>query len=82
MTGTLYGLGVGPGDPELVTMKKLGQLLEDQNKQVDDLITVIKIDRKATYAIMVKITDELGLAQIDKFSLAPLTDDDRKGLPS
>lgn len=72
----------GAFKPELVTMKKLGQLLEDQNKQVDDLITVIKIDRKATYAIMVKITDELGLAQIDKFSLAPLTDDDRKGLPS
>lgn len=26
MTGTLYGLGVGPGDPDLVTMKVLGLL--------------------------------------------------------
>ncbi|MGH7126006.1 MAG: SAM-dependent methyltransferase, partial [Stellaceae bacterium] len=26
MTGTLYGLGVGPGDPDLVTVKVLALL--------------------------------------------------------
>lgn len=73
----------GAFKPELVAVNKLAQLLEDQKKQVpgDDLITLIKIDRKANYGIMVRITDELGLAEIDKFSLTPLTDDDRKGLP-
>lgn len=73
----------GAFKPELIAVNKLGQLFEDQKKQVpgDDLITLIKIDRKANYGIMVRITDELGLAEIDKFSLAPLSDDDRKGLP-
>jgi precorrin-2/cobalt-factor-2 C20-methyltransferase len=26
-TGTLYGIGVGPGDPELITLKALKVLL-------------------------------------------------------
>jgi precorrin-2/cobalt-factor-2 C20-methyltransferase len=30
MTGTLYGLGVGPGDPELVTVKAFRRLKESQ----------------------------------------------------
>lgn len=73
----------GAFKPEMVPVKKLGQLFEDQKKQVpDELITLIKIDRKANYGVMVRITDELGLAEIDKFSLAPLTEADRKGLPS
>lgn len=28
MTGTLYGLGIGPGDPELITLKALRRLRE------------------------------------------------------
>jgi len=47
----------------------------------DELIVLIKIDRLATYNTMVRITDELGLAEIDKFSLVPLDDTDRKAVP-
>jgi hypothetical protein len=38
---------------------------------------VIKIDRKAAYHWMVDILDEVALGNLERFSLAPLTDDDR-----
>ena len=43
-----------------------------------NLITLVKVDRKSKYANMVRIIDELRLAQITRFSLAPLLDQDRK----
>ena len=33
MKGTLYGLGVGPGDPELITLKAL-RILEQGSKNL------------------------------------------------
>ena len=35
MTGTLYGLGVGPGDPELLTLKAL-RVLQDADVIIHD----------------------------------------------
>ena len=30
MTGTLYGLGIGPGDPELLTLKAVRLIRENE----------------------------------------------------
>jgi biopolymer transport protein ExbD len=68
----------GPFKPEEIRLADLAKVLNNEKKQVDDLITLIKIDRMANYGAMVRITDELNLAAIDKFSLVPLTDDDKK----
>jgi biopolymer transport protein ExbD len=70
----------GAFKPEPVTIGQLGKVLNNEKTQVDDLITLIKIDRAATYESMVRITDELGLAELDKFSLVPLTDDDKRAV--
>ena len=41
-------------------------------------MTLVKVDRKAKYDMMVNIMDELNLAEITRFSLAQLTDSDKK----
>lgn len=68
--------------PEEITLSQLAAVLKREKDQLPegDLITLIKIDREATYQTMVRITDELGLAEIDKFSLVPLKDEDRKAV--
>jgi biopolymer transport protein ExbD len=42
------------------------------------LITLVKVDRDANYKMMVDIMDELNLANITRFSLAPMTDKDKQ----
>ena len=41
------------------------------------LVTLVKVDRKAKYETMVNMMDELNLANITRFSLAPMLDQDK-----
>ena len=34
MNGTLYGVGVGPGDPELMTLKAVRMIRENESSAV------------------------------------------------
>lgn len=72
----------GAFKPEEVAWEQVPRILNQEKDQLPEgeLIVLIKIDRAATYETMVTITDELGLAEIDKFSLVPLNDDDRKAV--
>ena len=45
MKGTFYGIGVGPGDPELLTMKAVKAI------QKVDIIIAPKTEKKAKEAI-------------------------------
>jgi biopolymer transport protein ExbD len=67
-------------DPKLqkLSFKDLRKFLVDELRANPKLITLIKIDREATYNNMVDLMDELNLAQITRFSLAPMKDDDKK----
>jgi hypothetical protein len=38
---------------------------------------VVKVDREGTYDMMVNMLDELALANVTRFSLAPMTDQDK-----
>ncbi len=42
------------------------------------LITLVKIDRDGTYKMLVDIMDELNLANITRFSIAPMLDVDKE----
>lgn len=61
-----------------VEFKELRKFLVDELRGNPKLITLIKIDREATYNNMVDLMDELNLAQITRFSLAPMKDEDKK----
>jgi biopolymer transport protein ExbD len=56
----------------------LGRLLKERNAANPKLITLIKVDGKAKYIDMVDVMDELNINNIQRFSLAPMLDDDKK----
>ena len=64
--------------PEKVEFKALRQMLVQKNQQNPKLVTLIKIDRKGKYKMMVDVMDELNLANVTRFSLAPMKDDDKR----
>lgn len=71
-TGTIFwNMGVDP--PERIEFKNLRKLLIERSKANPKLITLLKVHREGTYNMMVDIMDELNLAEITRFSLAPLT---------
>ena len=64
--------------PEKVAFKDLRSLMSRQSAANPKLITLIKVDRKGKYHMMVDVMDELNLANITRFSLAPMQDADKK----
>jgi len=64
--------------PEKVAYKDLRSLMARQSAANPKLITLIKVDRKGKYHMMVDVMDELNLANITRFSLAPMQDADKK----
>ena len=77
--GSIYW-NIGVEKPQKVEFKDLRNLMRQRLQQNPKLITLIKIDRKGKYHMMVDIMDELNLADITRFSLAPMLDADKKRL--
>lgn len=79
--GTIYW-NIGQDDPknppQKVDYSKLRAMMKEKIQQNPKLITLIKVDRKGKYHMMVDIMDELNLADITRFSLAPMTDQDKQ----
>jgi len=69
---------IGIEAPVKIEYKDLRKFLADKNAGNPKLVTLVKIDRKAKYDFMVNLMDELNLADVTRFSLAPLTDADKK----
>ncbi len=63
--------------PVKVEYKELRKLMLQQMAANPKLITLIKVDRKGKYHMMVDIMDEMNLANIQRFSLAPMLDADK-----
>ena len=77
--GSIYW-NVSEDPPTKVEYKNLRTLMTQKLQQNPKLITLIKVDRKGKYHMMVDIMDELNLANITRFSLAPMLDADKQVL--
>lgn len=75
--GTIYW-NVAFDDPQKVAFTDFRTLLEQKNQENPRLITLIKIDRKGKYSMMVDLMDELNVANVTRFSLAPMQDADKR----
>ncbi len=69
---------IGTEKPAKVSTMDLKKILKEKNSANPKLITLIKVDRKGKYIMMVDIMDELNVADITRFSLAPFGDADKK----
>ena len=67
----------GSEAPTKISFDGLRPLLLEQNRSNPKLITLVKVDRDGKYTQMVDVMDELNLANVTRFSLAPLTDKDK-----
>jgi len=75
--GSIYW-NIGTDKPEKVSSIELKKVLKEKNSANPKLITLIKVDRKGKYIMMVNIMDELNVADITRFSLAPFDDKDKQ----
>jgi biopolymer transport protein ExbD len=69
---------VGIERPQKIAFSELRAFLQGKSSSNAKLITLIKIDRKAKYHNMVDILDEIQLAGVIRFSLAPMLEQDIK----
>jgi Biopolymer transport protein len=73
-----WNMGNEPTALKKVALKEFRPLLVERLRGIPKLITLVQIDREAKYNDMVDIIDELNLANITRFSIAPLKDTDKK----
>lgn len=69
---------IGMDAPEKIEWTKLRGFIRERSVANSKLVTLIKIDPKAKYEIMVNIMDELNQADMQRFSIARLNDQDKK----
>lgn len=74
--GSIYW-NMGTDKPAKVEYKDLRALMMGKAEANPKLITLLKVDRKGKYHMMVDIMDELNLANITRFSIAPMLDADK-----
>lgn len=74
--GNIYW-NFGTDAPRLLEQKELRGFLRDRSALNPTMITLVKVDRKGKYSVMVDLIDQLRLAKVTRFSLAPLLDQDK-----
>ncbi len=81
---TIYW-NIGFEKPVKIPFVGLKELIIEQYSRNSELITLLKFDRKAKYRSLIDILDELQLAKVGRYSIAPLQKSDRdilKTIPS
>ena len=68
---------MGSEIPHKIAFNQVRPLVTERSKANPKLVTLIKVDREGTYHSLVDIMDELNLASITRFSLAPMEQADK-----
>jgi biopolymer transport protein ExbD len=68
---------VGIEKPQKVEYNNLRSFLKERASTNPKLVVLLKIDREGKYNMMVNIIDELNLATISRFSIAPMENADK-----
>ncbi len=75
--GTIYQ-NFAQEAPTKIEFTGLQKFLKQSLQQNPKLITLLKVDRKGKFKMMVDLIDELNLADVTRFSIAPMLDEDTK----
>lgn len=73
---TFWALGKTPYQES--KFDKLESIFAAEGKKNPKLVVLVKIDRLTKYKYMVNIIDQLQFAELNRFSLAPLTPEEKK----
>ncbi len=68
----------GTDKPQSIAYNKLEKFFVEKSQQNSKLVILLKFNRKSKYHMMVDVIDKLNLAKLDRFSIAPMTDNDIK----
>jgi biopolymer transport protein ExbD len=68
---------IGIESPKKIEFTDLRAFLAERSATNPKLVTLVKVAREGKYDMMVNMMDELNLANITRFSLAPLLDADK-----
>jgi len=69
---------LGKNSPQEAPFDKLESIFAAEGKKNPKLVVLVKIDRLTKYKYMVNIIDQLQFAELNRFSLAPLTPEEKK----
>ena len=79
LPGDRYKWKVGDVPPEEVEWSQLPNVFKaEKAKNEKKIVVVIKVHPEAKFHSMVDIIDELDALKLNRFALAPLTDEDKK----
>ncbi len=67
---------IGLEDPQAIETTELHTVVAQYRQDNPALAAVIKIDRKAPYHLMVDVLDEVTIGNLNRYSLAPFTEED------
>jgi biopolymer transport protein ExbD len=73
-----WNMGDDAGKPSSLTLAQLPPVIRSCQAADPELVVVIKIDRQAALHNMVDVIDELDLARMTRFALAPMTLEERR----
>lgn len=69
---------IGMDAPQKMEFEKLRADIRSRIQTNPKLVTLVKIDPKAKYEVMVNVMDELNQAEMQRFSIARMTEQDQK----